>query len=672
MTKQKSTKRALLLSALSLLMCVSMLIGSTFAWFTDSVTSAGNKIQAGTLKIDLELLDKEDGWESIKESQAPIFNYDLWEPGYTDVKILKVENEGTLALKWYAKFVSENELTILANVIDVYVKPSATELTYPADRNLDGYTKVGTVAEFVNTIETTTYGNLMPIDQEGSVAYLGIALKMQETAGNEYQGLPLGVFDIQILATQLAYESDSFDDQYDAGLETIDANGVSRDLPDGSAAFYYNEDSGFYGRVRLTDLPENIGSEYVVPAEINDLGGALVGADLDKLTLPAGLQYAYKSLEGADIDEVVIEKGATVIPNRTFYKANIGSVVIPDSVTVIEQNAFAMAGAESIVVPASVTTVGEAAFQHMPNLETVTFEGNTAIEGYAFRGCAALRTVYLKGDDVTFVISETGKNSCWFCNGESNNPNTSNITFYVENEVVAARVKTAMGAEANNTKIYVDGKITVKVNSSEEFLNFLATAEAGTTIDATGVTLAPTDNIATTIVIPAGISVKGATFAPNGACWLRIGGDEQPVVFEDCSFIGLPLDQFKIASEGCNDITYANCSFTGMIMINSFDNRDAVNTFNSCTFGLANGFIKCGYVNCMAAKSIFNQCTFNYAGGSTMGSNQYLQWNAVNAYSENTNTLESNNYTTYVELNGCVRNGCGTYKNTANSTLAVK
>ena len=53
MTKQKSTKRALLMSALALLMCVSMLIGSTFAWFTDSVTSAGNKIQAGTLDIEL-------------------------------------------------------------------------------------------------------------------------------------------------------------------------------------------------------------------------------------------------------------------------------------------------------------------------------------------------------------------------------------------------------------------------------------------------------------------------------------------------------------------------------------------------------------------------------------------------------------------------------------------
>ena len=211
MTKQKSTKRALLLSALSLLMCISMLIGSTFAWFTDSVTSAGNKIQSGTLKLDLELLDKETGWASIKESKAPIFNYDLWEPGYTDVKILKVENEGTLALKWYAKFISADDLSILADVIDVYVCPSATELTYPAARNLDGYTKVGTVRDFVNTIESTTHGNL----EAGEVAYLGIALKMQESAGNEYQGLDLGSFDIQIIATQLNAEEDSFDKDYD-------------------------------------------------------------------------------------------------------------------------------------------------------------------------------------------------------------------------------------------------------------------------------------------------------------------------------------------------------------------------------------------------------------------------------------------------------------------------
>ncbi len=221
MTKTKSTKRALLLSILSLVMCVSMLIGSTFAWFTDSVTSEGNKIQAGTLKIDLELLDKEGNWNSIKESKTPIFNYDKWEPGYTDVKILKVENEGTLALKWYAKFTSQNSLSDLANVIDVYVKPSTNEFGYATDRtDLSSWTNVGTVADFVNTISTTTNGTLLPKDADGNggVAYLGIALKMQETAGNEYQGMDLGgSFDIQIFATQYTHEFDSFDNQYDKG-----------------------------------------------------------------------------------------------------------------------------------------------------------------------------------------------------------------------------------------------------------------------------------------------------------------------------------------------------------------------------------------------------------------------------------------------------------------------
>lgn len=219
MTKTRSTKRALLMSALALLMCVSMLVGSTFAWFTDSVTSAGNKIQAGTLQLDLELL-KNGTWTSIKESREPLFNNTLWEPGYTEFKILKVENEGTLALKWVAKFTSQKELSDLAKVIDVYVLPSETELAAPADRSLTGYTHVGTLDKFINTIQQTTYGNLNPMGTEGSVAYLGLALKMQETAGNEYQGLDLGgEFDITIFATQLTAEVDSFGPDYDVDAE---------------------------------------------------------------------------------------------------------------------------------------------------------------------------------------------------------------------------------------------------------------------------------------------------------------------------------------------------------------------------------------------------------------------------------------------------------------------
>ena len=215
MTKKRSTKRALLLSFLSLLMCVSMLIGSTYAWFTDSVTSANNKIQSGTLKIDLELLNAETGaWDSLKANNDPIFNYDKWEPGYTDVKVLRVSNKGNLALKWIAKFVSAGELSDLAEVIDVYVKEDVT--SYPDKRvDLSGWKHVGNIQKFVDTIETTTHGELEPMGEAGAIETLGIALKMQETAGNYYQGMSLGAFDIQIFATQLTYEDDSFDDQYD-------------------------------------------------------------------------------------------------------------------------------------------------------------------------------------------------------------------------------------------------------------------------------------------------------------------------------------------------------------------------------------------------------------------------------------------------------------------------
>ena len=213
MTNKKSTKRALCTSILCLLVCISMFLGTTYAWFTDSVINTGNKIQAGNLDIDLELLDKDTGkWISLSKENKPIFDYDKWEPGYVDAKILKVENEGTLALKWIAKFYSENKLSALADVIDVYVLPSETELEYPENRTLDGYTCVGNLSSFVNTLEETTCGNL----EAKESAYLGLALKMRESAGNEYQGLSLGgSFDIRIFATQYTSESDSFDNQYD-------------------------------------------------------------------------------------------------------------------------------------------------------------------------------------------------------------------------------------------------------------------------------------------------------------------------------------------------------------------------------------------------------------------------------------------------------------------------
>ena len=223
----KNTKRSLLTSLTSLLLCFAMLLGTTFAWFTDVSSSKGNKIVSGNLEFDLEVLDEATKqWYSIKESKEPLFHYENWEPGYTDVTVLKVENEGSVALKWIARFVTEEALTALADVIDVYTISSDTEIDYPTNNDLTGYTKIGTVKEFVNGLNVTNDGVLYPAGSNTGVSesYLGVALKMQEGVGNNYQGMSLngGTFDIKILATQYGYEGDAFSgngNNYDDGAQ---------------------------------------------------------------------------------------------------------------------------------------------------------------------------------------------------------------------------------------------------------------------------------------------------------------------------------------------------------------------------------------------------------------------------------------------------------------------
>lgn len=230
MTKTKSTKRALLTSALALLMCVSMLIGSTFAWFTDSVTSSGNIIKSGTLDVTMEWADgtkavpADDSNDWTDASTGAIFDYDKWEPGYVSVRHIKIANEGTLALKYQLNIVANGEVSKLADVIDVYYVDPAVQV---ADRTaLTNDNKLGTLTEVLANISTTASGNL----KAGEKDTITLALKMQESAGNEYQDLAIGSdFSIQLLATQLTHESDSFNNQYDyaAGTAFVGGKGTA-------------------------------------------------------------------------------------------------------------------------------------------------------------------------------------------------------------------------------------------------------------------------------------------------------------------------------------------------------------------------------------------------------------------------------------------------------------
>ena len=98
MTKKYSVKKALVASLLSLALCFSMLVGTTFAWFTDSVTSANNIIKSGNLDVELEYWDG-DSWEDVS-GKSDILTNELWEPGVTEIAYLRVANAGSLALKY--------------------------------------------------------------------------------------------------------------------------------------------------------------------------------------------------------------------------------------------------------------------------------------------------------------------------------------------------------------------------------------------------------------------------------------------------------------------------------------------------------------------------------------------------------------------------------------------
>lgn len=220
MTKQKTTKKTLLTSVLSLVLCVAMLIGTTFAWFTDSVASNGNIIKSGNLQVGMywgeAKLDPDTMTEWNDASKGAIFNNNLWEPGYIEAKHIKIVNEGNLALKYQMRIIANGIVSELADVIDVYYFDTAVQLSRAS---LTAANKLGTLAEVLNYGEANTKSLTQSVVGElkkGESNTITLALKMQESAGNEYQNLSIGTdFSVQILATQLASEEDSFGSDYD-------------------------------------------------------------------------------------------------------------------------------------------------------------------------------------------------------------------------------------------------------------------------------------------------------------------------------------------------------------------------------------------------------------------------------------------------------------------------
>jgi len=245
MTKIKNTKRALLLSALSLLMCVSMLIGSTFAWFTDSVTSGSNVIKSGNLDVDVVYTLDGENWADLQGADN-LFQKGLWEPGHTEVVVLKIANKGSLALKYAASMnIIDETIGKTKDGKDIVLSDILTVSTLTQQTGAVGDIAVAlafagedrvayeTTAPFKAASVLGANKELLP----GDAHYVVIKVDMDETVGNEAnhdgKNVPSIEFGINVLATQFTHEEDSFGNQYDVNAWTEvaetpapDANGV--------------------------------------------------------------------------------------------------------------------------------------------------------------------------------------------------------------------------------------------------------------------------------------------------------------------------------------------------------------------------------------------------------------------------------------------------------------
>ena len=251
----KSTKRALISSALAILMCVAMLIGTTFAWFTDTASTGVNKIVSGNLKVDIIGANSDSHIEKLDFTKATGAEGEnlLWEPGCRYLtEGFRIANKGNLALKWKAQV---NTGTTAAN-----------EGNFDLLDVIDFYLVKGTGESQTETPLNEFTGNLKKTETSDVYYIKGV---MQTTAGNDYQDLTLDGITITVYATQDTVESDSYDNQYDkyaqygertvkneapvvgtngtyglvdSGRDNINTKNVTYSIPAG------NYDGGFYSQ----------------------------------------------------------------------------------------------------------------------------------------------------------------------------------------------------------------------------------------------------------------------------------------------------------------------------------------------------------------------------------------------------------------------------------------
>ena len=312
MTSSKTTKRALFSSVVALLLCFAMLMGTTMAWFTDSVSNGVNKIQSGNL--DVKLLHQTYGYsseyEEVTETTTLFLNVDgqplLWEPGAGAAEDFWIRNEGSLALKYqfkveFANATATPEGKTLADILEIDMIAFSGNYTDPQFLPYDsvkidggfveGYLLPGENIRFFTTI------NWFPSDIDNDFNVVG--------------GLDIDL-GVSLVATQYTYEKDAEGDQYDVDAEypviVSDAASLEAALNSSEPAY-----------IKLTDA-------FNDPIEFSaDIANKTIDAD--------GKNVAFKftgNLENVVVTGIV--DTSDEVPAVTVTSATTGEIIIRNSV----------------------------------------------------------------------------------------------------------------------------------------------------------------------------------------------------------------------------------------------------------------------------------------------------------------------------------------------------
>ena len=597
--KVGGTKRALLTSVLALVLSLAMLAGSTFAWFTDTASTGVNRIVSGNLDVGLQYWGVgEDGkktWLTAENSEDLFDKNALWEPGYTQIVYLKVENNGNLALT-YAMQITPVHETVGVNVdgeqfkLSDYIKFGWT--TFTADENgapvaLDreaAQTGVGDGAQLGKTLHRQA-ADPMKANAEELVA---LVAWMPENVGNEanYSTVqPTIELSLKVLATQAAVESDSFDNAYDGDAAT------DEDLNNKPEYNYsYTEEEG------VTLITDENGK--VVKAVVSGVNGKVqtglfsnlkqsVDEEGNPLFDRNGSPIMEPDEKWAALTEVVIEDGVTEIGNQTFQGCTgLTNVTIPDSVQKIGAWAFYLCGGlKNVDIPANVE-IGNSSFRQS-GLEQVTVSGGS-VGQYAFH-----RNVSLKKIDINCeTIGDEAFSGC-----DSLTDITLGSSVKILGDKVFYTCKNLENVEIPSTVTDIGEKTFYSCPKLKEAVIKAGTVKKDTLYNCQALTtLIISDNATLDASFTAGYSKSTLNTVKIGK------GEIGTSAFKGCPNLTTVELGNDVTSVGDN--AFSKC--TALTSINIGDRVTSIGTsaFNGCT-ALTNANIGSGAIG----ESAFNGCT---------------------------------------------------------------